>query len=270
MAKGQVETIVMTIIFLIIAVAVTLFAIFSLIAANATQLSLSVEVLGGTSNPINFASGALNDFTLQQGIQAVAYGDENQARDVSRTIQAFLFPFEIDKYSLLFRNQDQAIVSINNIPKFCGARSDNKFAYCHRLSDGCPIASSEFAQGQASCSADEICCVENFNIETNSYENVPSHLECTVQEVIVATGGPGATFVDVGKGVCQPGCSTGRTPTGGCGNDLLCCVPTRESASLTAATDSVTIPIIYRQTPNNPQGTWGSLEIAISTPELVQ
>ena len=270
MAKGQVETIVMTIVFLIIAVAVTLFAIFSLIAANATQLSLSVEILGGTSNPISFASGAMNEFALQQSIQAVAFNDENQARDVARTVQAFLFPFKIERYSLLFRNQDQGIVSINNIPKFCGARSENKFAYCHRAKEGCPIASSQFAQGQAICSADEICCMEDFDTTTNSYENIPARLECTLQEVIASTGRPGATFVDVGKGVCQRGCSTGREAVGGCGNDLRCCVPTKEISSLTTAANSITIPIVYRQTPNNPQGTWGSLEIAISTPDLVR
>ncbi|GEM_PF-3278042 len=286
-SKGVISSIVMTIIFLVIAVAVTTFAIISLIISKGNQLTLTVEVVGGTSNPINFASGAASQSDvregrsiLEQSIHAVASGDARVAESTGRTIVSFLPPFGIRTYSVKFTKQNDEFASTSNIATFCGNVRERKYAYCHprRSIEGvdtsCPIGSLEYIAGQNQCGAAEKCCVEDYTfsdsggVQGGFYPNIPERFEC---------GNPSQINEAPTLGVCQESCTGGRTEVEifpgygiGCGTNQVCCSPSRQTQSLTAAADSVTIPIIYRQTPGNPSGTWGSVQIAIATPSVVQ
>jgi hypothetical protein len=269
--KGQIASIIMTIVFLVIAVSITFFAVITLIATKGTQLELAVSVLGGTSHPIAFASGAaaLRDrdgrSLIEQGIHAVASRDSAIAGSMAQSVAALTVPFGIESYAITVRSENNELASSAKLLKFCGRASESKFAYCQ---NSCPIGSSEFPAGQQVCSLGEKCCVENYNATSSSYVGLPAGFSCTTVRVV--TTARGSASVPSGTGVCEAACSPGRRTSSsyGCGSGLVCCSPSRLTSPAAAAVDSVSIPIVYRSSAGN-ASRWGSVEIAISLPNIV-
>lgn len=283
MTKGQIESIVMTIIFLAIVVAVVGVALFVLIGAHSQQLARSVAVLQSTAQPLAFASGALDAKSpegrsiLEMGVQSVAASESQTGSDVIKSLLGLASFYNIGGYRITIRSGSQIISKASNINTFCGDLSKKQVAYCNP--NPCSLGSIEHTAGNARCDAGQRCCIENYqflsggggfykDLQKEEFKKYQCGYTSQINEPTV-------------YGICEnSACSTGRKPYDGaidpgsfiyCGEGQECCIPDLSAAKPAAEiADSVSIPIIYRQTPASPEGRIGVIDIQISKAGVIQ
>lgn len=224
--KGQIEAIVFSVIFLVVAVVLMIGTIIALLAAHGKQFSLRTDILAGTNNPIAFTSGAilhrdsLGRTMVEQGIHALYTGQGELAAQAGGIVGGLLRPYGVESFALSIKDRNEEIGRAGNIVKFCGKPAQKTYAYCFpkRTADGmdvsCPVGSSPFRDGQGACGQDETCCAENYVTDAtlerpgdrSKYSGVGLFQACHTYYAVSGA----AYFVG---GVCERTCSAGRIPT---------------------------------------------------------
>ena len=287
--KGQIEAIVFSVIFLLIAVAVIIAGIIALVGVRGGALSRSVEIMKGASRPVTFSSGLVllepieNVSVLEQALQIAVTGrmpalyGRTDLLPLAGRVQRAIGDAGFEKdWRLIISNRTDhdalPIFELGKFPTFCGAlpyplepqRFENDWAWCEE--GGCSPGRMLYEAGQGRCRQSQACCeIFGYNFTKGAQAYVAPIKDERTGEELTACG----PDEDGWSGICRRACVLGEVETANSSQcprkNPFCCRPAeRWEAFEPTALDAIMIPLLYADAD---RAVVGKLEIWLGEPE---
>lgn len=269
--KGQIESIIFTIVFLAIGIAVVIAGIIALLGLRGATLQRTIELMEGQSKPINFLSGLAmlktdNENVFEQSLRVAVTGHmplsyehienmplaaavQSLAHDSGFKDWRFVISSSVDMHA----SPALELGSFNTM--FCGDLADqleygnpnNIWAWCEDTTkDRCSSGRTYYDAGQTRCRLNQRCCrLLNYDLNARKYTSV---------ETGVTLCGPDTSGW---SGICRFSCLSGEYQTDSSSQcpgrklwfldkNQYCCRPVEQLRYFDKDwLDIMTVPLIY-------------------------
>ena len=287
--KGQLESLGITIIFLVILMVIVTIAIAIVLFAHGNQIKFSTEYTSIVNKPYSISEPLLRKdvdartviehsfaISLMKDVRKAELGPSTVVDEINLFMEKYSFRY----YSVEITRGDDTIVRRWNYAKFCGtlekkcgpANNQPCIAYCEPprgkvfgIGTGyCSAGRISYTQGNSICEK-EICCLEeNYNWDKNQYESLkPQERACSNNKGICSiTCETGRIHDDVG----DKDCKDAKIYEGLLAKDTQCCKPVNPDnlGSQGELGSEVDIPLLYKTTEKDPNGVLGHLIVGVS------
>jgi len=196
MKKGQVESLVFTVVLVVVVIAILVAAIVVLVVNRGGQLQRTAQVITATTRPMAFASGMLElqgekASVFENALQLAVSGRLPAAhprvdtlsisRQVANAIRGSGFS-ETWKFDIYNGVADglAPVLELGTFPKFCGQVADsiypqnpgNTWAWCEPVlasAIDCTPGWAVYADGNGMCGTGSHCCKPSYNFTDKKY-----------------------------------------------------------------------------------------------------
>jgi hypothetical protein len=286
--RGQIFATVITVVFFLALAAVLIYGFIMLIWAHGERVEFMINLMGSTAKPASAATVLshmqLDDqddrSILTASLMSAVTGNVSTANadGLHGAMLGFFQNYEFAAYSAALKvinlSNASVLLEVSSTPRFCGnisntddlTSSENIYAYCVPLIQGCQAGREEYPEGNDVCPALYLFPVRSRCCKEVNYSFAPPRgftgnvVKCGSNQEGICVDEPfcqyGRVKIPDIENKCNPGLKTLHA----------CCKPLmlHEWLTVVGTPGNASIPLLWTNSSAAPNGTLGYISITVS------